>query len=232
MSANIYFCSFESIAQVHSNYFLCDLGTQKELARVIDFVPLSLEDRFTLIHAPVRSNCKTNQSAFIELARVRGIQTYKGSKPIGSKTMNIILKQRSFSPLDLTVFRLPSDPSLITSLLSQPSEKVSSFLESWFPIPKTQLILTRYEALHQVTSLYMWLHYRFPDTFARLDIAHQLKAHFEGMITLGLEKVGRVPSLPTSNEWTSETLVYEKKSSKLAEEKWSEIFDLIDSKKS
>lgn len=186
---------FQDIASIGGNYFLCNLESQLELAQLINDVPLSLADKFMMVRAPVRYREESESQSFMELATVRKVMSQMNNREEVAKgadrRIERLLKSRSYSLLDLKVFRelqkdISSDQTM--NLLNElpTAEERQAFLKSIWTEPKDPKSLQSYETLHRITTGYLWLHYRFQDTFGNVEVAREIKSHLENVIQGGL----------------------------------------------
>jgi hypothetical protein len=206
---------FEEGARMQSHYFLTDLTIGKFLSDAIHRLPMTIQDRFGFICAPVRHTSEYELMAFVEMARVRSVDYVFQEDPEqeyyhlrGNRKFQKIAEiqsTRGFSPLDINV--------VDSSLFVQPKERhrlaemrekimfdlsmgahvdLAPLLKVAWSSPKTSYELDRYESLHRVITMYQWLHYRFPKSFPNFSVASQMKGYVEDLIDEGLRKITHV----------------------------------------
>lgn len=71
-------------------------------------------------------------------------------------------------------------------------ESLKPYLESAWPSPDTADELIRYEIIHRVVILYLWLHQRFEQTFPSVALATGMKSHLQVLIDRGLQTISHV----------------------------------------
>mmetsp|Transcript_14978 Transcript_14978/g.18964 ORF Transcript_14978/g.18964 Transcript_14978/m.18964 type:complete len:405 (-) Transcript_14978:671-1885(-) len=153
---------FTDLATVDNQYFLCGIDSMLTIAKAIDFIELSLKDRYNICLAP----CSASNSFIVNYLRQ---YTMKYSE------ISMHKKAEMEEPEDL----LPNTKAIIEAVRE---EEVPLLIT---PDMLDKASLETAENIYSVLDLYVWLSWRFPE-FAEREKAMEIQKTCNSKIEAGL----------------------------------------------